>query len=347
MQPTESQPGPPEPQRRRYQYSLRTLLVAVMLVAALFSMRFYTGWLVAGAAFSAVFVGGVAGAAVAKTGWGFVRGAACGAAVSLMPILGTTVYCFRQDYASGAETPDPRAAAKLHSAEEVLEAVQLLAPAARPIPGDSNIGELLSGDYREDFTGLEGSDLYLFPDKTYLYLDWADIWPRTIWDKGTWAYQQGLIMLHTDGPKQDDFHWPEKAYLPLTALLSETFAPSNKKKYTLLVGAGRGVQSLLNFAKRYKQAEYTERWVLIGALDKSTPIPADQAGAIKEKLYAECTERSPGWLRWQLIGRRYAMASGIMSVMLVALFILLRISRQPVPAPDDERPQSLQERGGD
>ena len=45
---------------------------------------------------------------------------------------------------------------------------------------------------------LSGSDLYLFPDGTYIYCEWADIEPVTIHDKGTWALVEGLVELQSD-----------------------------------------------------------------------------------------------------------------------------------------------------
>ncbi len=45
---------------------------------------------------------------------------------------------------------------------------------------------------------LSGDDLYLFPDGTYIYCEWADIQPLTIYDKGRWIFANGAVELKSD-----------------------------------------------------------------------------------------------------------------------------------------------------
>jgi hypothetical protein len=45
---------------------------------------------------------------------------------------------------------------------------------------------------------LSGEDLYLFPDGSYVYLQWADIMPKTVYDKGKWAARAGVVELVSD-----------------------------------------------------------------------------------------------------------------------------------------------------
>jgi hypothetical protein len=45
---------------------------------------------------------------------------------------------------------------------------------------------------------LDGNDLYLFPDGTFIYCEWSDIQPVIIDDKGSWAPGNGLIELKSD-----------------------------------------------------------------------------------------------------------------------------------------------------
>ena len=47
---------------------------------------------------------------------------------------------------------------------------------------------------------LAGDDLYLFPDGTYIYREWADIAPVTVHDMGTWSVEEGLVKLKS-GPE--------------------------------------------------------------------------------------------------------------------------------------------------
>ena len=45
---------------------------------------------------------------------------------------------------------------------------------------------------------LSGEDLYLFPDGTYLYCEWGDIVPKTIYDKGKWVARNGTVEFVSD-----------------------------------------------------------------------------------------------------------------------------------------------------
>jgi hypothetical protein len=46
--------------------------------------------------------------------------------------------------------------------------------------------------------GLAGSELYLFADHTYIFIEWADVMPETISDKGRWTMAMGLLTLSSD-----------------------------------------------------------------------------------------------------------------------------------------------------
>lgn len=54
---------------------------------------------------------------------------------------------------------------------------------------------------------LNGDDLYLFPDGTFIYCEWADIQPLTIYDKGRWTFTNGAVELKSD----TDVTWDPKA----------------------------------------------------------------------------------------------------------------------------------------
>lgn len=43
--------------------------------------------------------------------------------------------------------------------------------------------------------GLSGSYLYLFPDATYIYTEWGDVMPETIYDKGGWQVSNGVLLM--------------------------------------------------------------------------------------------------------------------------------------------------------
>jgi hypothetical protein len=45
---------------------------------------------------------------------------------------------------------------------------------------------------------LSGDNLHIFPDKTYIYCEWADIIPNTVYDKGTWSLTGAVLELKSD-----------------------------------------------------------------------------------------------------------------------------------------------------
>jgi hypothetical protein len=51
--------------------------------------------------------------------------------------------------------------------------------------------------------GLSGVYLYLFEDGSYIYTEWADILPETIYDKGHWRVVDGVVALSSDA----DVNW--------------------------------------------------------------------------------------------------------------------------------------------
>ena len=71
--------------------------------------------------------------------------------------------------------------------------------------------------------GLSGESLYLFPDGSFVYTEWADIQPETIYDKGTWRLESGVLDLSPD----TDITWKqtwERRYL-LVRLGSDRGSP--------------------------------------------------------------------------------------------------------------------------
>ena len=43
-----------------------------------------------------------------------------------------------------------------------------------------------------------GNNLYIFPDRTYVYCEWAVVMPNTVFDKGTWSFTGGVLELRSD-----------------------------------------------------------------------------------------------------------------------------------------------------
>jgi hypothetical protein len=74
---------------------------------------------------------------------------------------------------------------------------------------------------------LDGNDLYLFPDGTYIYCEWADVQPLTIYDKGRWTLSSGAVELKSD----PDVTWDPEADRTYVAVRRRS-----QKKEVLLVG---------------------------------------------------------------------------------------------------------------
>lgn len=71
--------------------------------------------------------------------------------------------------------------------------VELVSPLTR-----ANLAGKYSSPTKEFSPGLSGDDLYLFPDGTYIYDEWADVQPLTIYDKGKWRVDDGSVVLRSD-----------------------------------------------------------------------------------------------------------------------------------------------------
>lgn len=118
--------------------------------------------------------------------------------------------------------------------EDAIKLIISYVPNIEPMPLDIQIIELC-GYYSDkhfsvDLGQLSGEELYLFPDKTYYYLMWADILPLTIYDKGEWKYSNGYIELYSDhSVNQKDFP-KDHRYIPLQY-------KGNDKTTLLLVGS--------------------------------------------------------------------------------------------------------------
>ena len=56
-----------------------------------------------------------------------------------------------------------------------------------------------SGELVKRFGPAEvGNNLYIFPDRTYVYCEWAVVMPNTVFDKGTWSFTGGVLELRSD-----------------------------------------------------------------------------------------------------------------------------------------------------
>ncbi len=78
--------------------------------------------------------------------------------------------------------------------DECLRRINAIA-SSREVPlTDSHLpGEYAGGDGL-----LSGRRLYVFADHTYVYSEWADVMPETVFDKGTWSVGDRLLVFRPD-----------------------------------------------------------------------------------------------------------------------------------------------------
>jgi hypothetical protein len=120
---------------------------------------------------------------------------------------------------------------------------------------------------------LDGNDLYLFPDGTYVYCEWADIQPPTIYDKGQWVFVDGLVQLKSDS----DVTWDPEADRAYVVVYRRS-----KRKEVLLVGT----QSDLARFEAEGQGN-PELALLYVAKKRHSPMTRSKAVRIKARLLRE------------------------------------------------------------
>jgi len=61
--------------------------------------------------------------------------------------------------------------------------------AGRYTAESGTLAEMIGGGF------LEGSDLYLFRHGEFVYIRWADVEPQTIYGRGKWLFEHGVVQL--------------------------------------------------------------------------------------------------------------------------------------------------------
>jgi hypothetical protein len=323
-----SQLGPNAETRGRFRYSLRTLLAALTLSAASFAVGRYTSMTAAVAIIGAVAVGACIGVWVAGTEEGLARGAVYGFQFSLLAVVLATAYCLYRGHVRERSEGNRHPVSTIsRSPEESYQVIRSLVPSARRVTADSNIEDVLGGHYAWDVMGLVGAELFLFPDGTFFFLEWADIFPTTICDKGNWEFQNGLVVLRTDDTIDRRIGHADNIFLPLIATRSEMSAVSTKKSERIhLLGMQQDLESYLKSAP---DSDSEGVFLQLSAYSKTKTIPAHETQAIKYKLFASY---APEELRWQFRGASCTKASALMLAVSAALFALLRRKKRRVHA---------------
>jgi len=120
---------------------------------------------------------------------------------------------------------------------------------------------------------LDGNDLYLFQDGTYIYCEWADIQPLTIYDKGRWTFANGAVELKSD----PDVTWDPEADRTYVAVRRRS-----KKKEVLLVGVH---SDLARF--EVESQDNPELTLLYLAKQQDRTITRSKTATVKARLLRE------------------------------------------------------------
>jgi hypothetical protein len=117
---------------------------------------------------------------------------------------------------------------------------------------------------------LAGNTLYIFPDKTYIYCEWADVMQNTVFDKGTWAFSDGVLRLKS----APEIKWDprlEHAFLPVRRI--------SHAREILLVG----IQKNLPYFEKHA-GDDPELMLLIVAKQRENMISQSEAAKLEVDL---------------------------------------------------------------
>jgi hypothetical protein len=126
---------------------------------------------------------------------------------------------------------------------------------------------------------LSGEDLYLFPDGTYLYCEFADVEPLTVHDKGRWKLSGALIELLSDA--------------------EVTWGPRAERRYVIVRRSSRASEVLLIGLQRELPnfeagaSDGPESMLLVVALARAERYDAN--AAVKAKAWLMKNAWRPGW----------------------------------------------------
>jgi hypothetical protein len=173
------------------------------------------------------------------------------------------------------------------SASEVVAGIQNRVPGVSPaVPTEMTV-EALSAHYAKPGpavrarTGgaLGGWDLYLFPDQTYFCIQWADVIPRRIFEKGKWEVVDGFVVLHEDGSLPRSTRAKDDRFLAIRLRVGKT-------DRLLLTGDDRDHTYFLEHA-----GDDPEFMLLLCSVERQETIARAQAQNLKASLARECTGR--------------------------------------------------------
>jgi hypothetical protein len=120
---------------------------------------------------------------------------------------------------------------------------------------------------------LSGNNLYIFPDNTYIFCEWADIMQNTIYDKGIWSLSDNVIEFKSDS----EIRWNpelERKFLVLHR--------ASHPKEILLVGIASGLSYFEKGAGNDPEA-----MLLIVGKQREKKISQTEVAELKTRLMRE------------------------------------------------------------
>jgi hypothetical protein len=138
--------------------------------------------------------------------------------------------------------------------EQKLAAIKAKVRMASTIPDSETTVREFGGHYAKPGPsmcsitggGLSGEDLYLLPDSTFIYVQWADIQPETVCGKGRWTITNSVVTLTDDCAITSAYYGASSTYLALalTNTAYPRFLTNVPPRRIVLLGAGRGYSFL-------------------------------------------------------------------------------------------------------
>jgi hypothetical protein len=180
-------------------------------------------------------------------------------------MIGSVLVLFAQSLAteaSGAQPPLERLRAKL--AVEAVSSETTLA--GYYTSASKELGNRVGGF-------LSGEDLYLFPDSTYIYCEWADIEPVTVYDKGKWLATADRLELTSD----PDITWDLRREGQYVAVRRAA-----RPKEVVLIGLRERLPTFEREAK-----DDPELMLLIVGFARERQINPAETAELKKKLMSE------------------------------------------------------------
>ena len=120
---------------------------------------------------------------------------------------------------------------------------------------------------------LSGENLYIFPDNSYVYCQWADVMLNTVFDKGIWSFDSGILELKSD----PEIVWDSELERKFLAVRR----PSHKDEILLM-----GLRKSLPYFEK-NAGDDPELMLLIVTFPRVQPVSQAATARLKARLMRE------------------------------------------------------------